>query len=330
MDYNFLKKYFDKRECSVCDGTKRNYLYALAELAKHMGSEHFQTDPVKVPEFEDVVQFVSNWGAPPQQKARVYLGMKFWHKAHGEDDKDKQYTPVFTDEKMKQSKKRAKQLSSAKEKGNWLDHGCLAKWAKRLRAEVFSWKDYRSELLTRDQVRTLGLAFLFTYHLKYPVRNDLCTVQYGVPPEPTINYIDMDKHEIVFNVYKGSAAKKKPVHQPLDRTMWRLFVRIRKQQSMRDKTKLADTKGYLLMTSRMKPVQKHCMSSWLNQACKQNKITCEDCKGKRIGTSLLRKIVITNYHKGTPTLNKTKHFAETCCMHSVDQSQLYRRVDQEI
>ena len=331
MDYKFFKDYFDTLDCpeGICGGTKRNYIYALAELARHMG-DRFRCEDGKicVPEFDDVVSYVSEWSAPPQQKARVYLGMKYWHKMHGEDNLDKQYTPVFTEEKMKQSKERAKQLSSDKEKTNWLDFKCVSRWAQNLRGRVFSWSDYRQEKLNKHQMRTLSLAFLFTYHLKYPVRNDLCTVQYGVEPSDEINYLDMNTHEIVFNHYKGSN-KKKPVRQKLDRVMWRLFVRIRKQQSLRDKTKLADTKGYLIVNSHMNPIKKSCMSSWLNQACKQNGVTCEDCKGRRIGTSLLRKIVITNHHKGSPSLIKTKYFAETCCMHSTDQSQLYRRIDQE-
>ena len=80
------------------------------------------------------------------------------------------------------------------------------------------------------------------------------------------------------------------------------------------------TDGHLLKNRYWKPMQANSFTSYLKTNCSD---CFECCKGKRMGCSLLRHLVVSWKNRNAPTLLEKEDLAGVM-MHSPEESDLYR------
>ena len=69
-------------------------------------------------------------------------------------------------------------------------------------AEVF--QHNKNNKFDKKEFHKLQLAFILSFHLKYPLRRDLSTVTYSTNPGPTGNVIDLHGQRLHLRKYKNS------------------------------------------------------------------------------------------------------------------------------
>ena len=150
--------------------------------------------------------------------------------------------------------------------------------------------------------------------MKTPVRRDLATVNYLKYDTDKDNYIDINSQKLVLNHYKTVKFYGKKTIS-INRDAWKAFSWMRKQHRLRGLTD-----GHLLKNRYWKPMQANSFTSYLKTNCSD---CFECCKGKRMGCSLLRHLVVSWKNRNAPTLLEKEDLAGVM-MHSPEESDLYR------
>ena len=317
MDGKFFIAYL-KDMCQVAPNTVRTYGYSLAWLAKRIEGflvrEGEGRTVVEIPTPEQVIDYMDRNKVGETRRMLSYTAMKVWHKCHGEEAERKRYGAPLVDCKRCVDATYEKQQKSETETKNWVEQGCLKKYAAELRKRTYALD--KNQLFTKDQYAELQLGFMLTYLLKYPVRRDLATVQWTVPDEDdkTTNYLDGAVREVVYQKYKTSKHHGTIKHK-LSRDMWRLLALIRKQQKMR---KLDD--GPILLSRYWRAMSPNAFGMWMKREMKK----CPGCEDKSVGCMAVRKSVITHKRRGCMSFQKRAAFAKEC-MHSARQQEFYRK-----
>ena len=175
------------------------------------------------------------------------------------------------------------QEKTKREKDAWVDMKELKKAAKKLRAETYALP--KKELWSKADYKRGQLAFLLTFHLKYPARRDICQVRYNAVDSTKGSVLLDATHEIVFRTHK--TRKKYPeVTLKLDRDMWRLAQLLRKQHALRGHV----GEGHLIRNCSWAPLTPNAFTMWFKRELSR---CCECCAGKSLGCTMLRKIKIT-------------------------------------
>ena len=284
-------------------GSIRTYCYNLCWLAKRMdgfGEETF-------PPAEDVIKYMEENEVGWKRQQMSYSAMKVLMNAKENWDESKKYAVPLLNVKHKIQSDYEKQERTERQKTNWVDYACLKKHAKELNAEAIAQDKHM--LWTKEQFARAQLAFILLFHLKYPIRRDLCTIQYNVADAPN----KLEGKEIVITKHK--TMKKNPEYRfQLDRKMWRLLQLLRKQHLMR-----GIKSGPILLNKFWKGMMPNSFTNWM----KREMGKLESCKGKSVSCLGIRHSVITHQRRHDSTLDKRKEFAR-CCMHSESMNEQYR------
>ena len=296
----------DDKRSTRSQSSVRTYCYNICWLAKRMDG-FSETD---LPDPENVIKYCEDNDVSLKRRQMSYSSMKVLHNARDEIAQSRKYAAPLTDVKHKLTAELDKQERTERQKACWVDFHDLKKNAKMLTAETVALD--KNSLWTKEQFARAQLAFILTFHIKYPIRRDLCSVQYGVPETDNEGNKLIGK-EIVLRDHK--VKKFIPEFRfRLDRTMWRLVQLLRKQHALR-----GITSGFLLLNRYWKRMHPNSYTNWM----KREMGKLESWKGKSSGCLAIRHSVITHRRRNDSTLEKRKEFAR-CCMHGIAQSEHYR------
>ena len=132
----------------------------------------------ELPQAEDVILYMEENAVPTRRRQMSYNAMKVIHNIRGNHAESKKYAMPLLQCKRKLQQDYDKQERTERQKSNWIDYTELKCQAKKLREEAF--KLPKGELWDKEQYARAQLAFILTFHMKYPIRRDLCTVKYEV------------------------------------------------------------------------------------------------------------------------------------------------------
>ena len=300
---NDFHEYLKENTNGLSANTTKTYAYNLQWLRKRIDG----FNGIKPPKPEDILEYMETSNVGPLRRQSSYVALKVLHNCCNEHDCSKCYGLPLVECHQKLSSERHKQQRSQKQKKNWVDFGQLKKFAACLRTTVY--KVDKDKLWNKNEYAMLQLAFILTYHLKYPVRRDLASVVYDEGP----NRLHMKTRTITYTQHKNSRWRKNPYVHKLTRETWRLVSLIRKQQKMR---KLEST--HLLLNRYWNKMTPNGYSSWLKREMK----TMPECGDKRIGVMAIRHSVISHHRRKEMRLLQKDNFAERC-MHGVKTNELY-------
>ena len=285
--------------------TIRQYGYSLRWINQRM--DGFVVGE-KVPCPEEVLEYMENAKVDEGRRKNVYVAIKMWHLGKGETSCCEKYSSHLKRCCDALANQREKQVRSKRQNKNWIDYKDLKKFAARMRDEVLAFP--KKVIWGKPEYTKATLTFVILFHMKYPVRRDIFTVKFGSGE----NYLDEATKEIVLTKYKTSD-KHGEKRFKLSRPMWTIAQRLLIQQKMRD-----ISGDYLILNTYFKPMSANGFSQWFSREMAKQ---CEMAKGKRVGCTLLRHIVITHLNRNQKTFSEKKALAEKC-MHSVKTHESYR------
>ena len=301
----FKEKLCDSEKCPS-DSTLKTYAYSMAWMAKRI--DGFTKD--NVPDCETIMKYMDGNKVKTTRRLASYTALKVWHNCKGEKDCSSKFCTPLILAKREQDSHYAKQERSEHQDKNWVDFKVLKKYAACIREKTFHLD--KNKLWTKDEYAMATLAFILQYHLIYPIRRCLCTVQWGTK-EDDGNYLDTKTQTIVYNKHKTAKWKGQVTHK-LSRQLWRLFSLLRKQQKMRD-----IQSGPILLNRYWRKMSKNGYSSWLKREMKK----CYGCADKEVGCLIIRHAVITHKRRHCMTNAQREKFANQC-MHSAATNDTYR------
>ena len=298
-----------KCETSRCESSVKTYCYNLCWLTKRI--DGFEEG--SVPEFEAIMDYMTENKIPLRRQQASYVAMKVLLNARGNTTESEKYARPLVDVRNKLQGIREKQEMTETKAKNWVPMCDLKKIAKQAKMETFALDKH--VLWDKDQYARAQLAFILTFHLKYPLRRILCTIRYN-PEDPTTgNVLDDENKKIIIREHKMQRKYKDPFEFQLDRNMWRLAQLLRRQHKMRGLTK----ESPLILSRFWKPMTRNSYCHWMKR--EMGKLEC--CKGKSVGCLAIRHSVITHRRRNDSTLADRKTFAYNC-MHKPTTNELYR------
>ena len=287
--------------------TIRQYGYSLRWINERM--DGFVVGE-KVPCAENVLEYMENSKVDNGRRKNVYCALKMWHLAKGEPSCCEKYSTHLKRCCDALACQQEKQVLTKSQKKNWIEHKELKKFAAKMRDEVLAFP--KKQIWGKPEYTKATLAFVILFHMKHPVRRDLFTVKYGLGEHE--NYLDEDAKEIVLTKYKTSDSHGEQRFK-LSRPMWTIAQRLIAQQKMRD-----ISSDYLILNTYFKPMKSNGFSQWFSREMAKR---CEAAKGKRVGCTMMRRIVITHMNRNQKTWSERKEQAGKC-MHSVKTHESYR------
>ena len=287
--------------------TIRQYGYCMRWLAERMdGFEAGESIPCP----EDVLQYMEEAKISNGRRKNIYVAMKMWYLGKENPSCCEKFSTHLKRCCDALANEGEKQIRSKRQNSNWVNYKDLKKFAATMRDEVLAFP--KRMIWGKPEYVKATLTFVILFHLKHPVRRDLFTVKYG--PGEHANYLDLQNKTIVLSKYKTSDAHGVTTLR-LSRPLWTLATRLIAQQKMRDiKT------GHLILNTYFKPMSSNGFSQWFAREMQKH---CEAAKGKRIGCTLMRHIVITHLNRNQKTFSEKKALADKC-MHSVKTHETYR------
>lgn len=283
--------------------TLRTYAYNLEWLRKRM-----DFDGMNPPPCCDVLDYMDTNKVTLLRRQNSYIALKNLHKALGEKDKCEAYGLPLVECRHALTSLTEKQERSPSQNKNWVEFSDLKKYAAILRKHVYSLD--KDKAWSKDEYATLQMAFILTYHLKFPVRRILATVMYS---GEGVNTLDMKSKSITYTKHKNSRWRKEPYTHKLTREMWKLFKLIHRQQKLRELDP-----GPILLNRYWGPMTLNGYSTWFKREMKR----MPDCGKRVIGCMAIRHSVISHYRRNEMRLLAKKDFANRC-MHSVKRNELY-------
>lgn len=293
----------DKHKTGISKRSLETYAYSLMWLDRRME----QFDPFDV---DAALEYLG--GHTPSRKKASMNALQVWARCHGRQDcchKLKAPYRTCCDGMMAE---RSKQQRSKREEQNWVDFKPVRNFARDLRTEVFALP--KNDLWGGEAYHKAQLAFILTYHLRYPIRRDLMTVlrTEDIDREHQ-NYVDEATQQFVYNNFKTHKHMGRVTHR-LSRPMWRLYRLLCTQQNLGGRVRT-----HVLLNKHWRPFSKCGYTVWLQTEMRRR---CPECAGKRFGCGMLRKCVITHRRKDQWSNEERACFAKDC-MHSETENSLY-------
>ena len=307
--------------------TTNTYGYSLNWMASRMdGFEYDGTTydgvvaggRITVPKPETIIDWMDTNKASKSRRMLSFTALKVWHNCFGEDAESAVYGPPLVSCRRCISADYDKQQRSPEQSANWVDHGCLKKYGAELRKRVFALN--KNVRWSKNEVTDAQLAFFITYHLTFPIRRDLHTVEFGIEPaeDEKRNYVDMKTRKVVYNHHKTLRWHGIINHQ-MNRPMWRLFSLLRKQHKLRK----SEVK-FVLVNRHWKKFSPSGFSNFLTREFKK----MPGCEHKSVGCTGIRHSVITHANRNQRTIAQNREYARKC-MHSTKLNAQYRLIEKD-
>ena len=293
------------------EGTNRTYCYNLCWLKKRI--DGFDSEQ-GYPSFCEVMDYMTENKIPARRQMSTYIAMKVLLNQRGLTEESEKYGRPLVEVRNELQNEYDRQELTGRAKKNWIEYKDICCCAKTLQAETFALD--KRVLWTKQQYTRAQLAFVLTFHLKYPLRRVLCTVKY-LPKDPSVGNVLDDKTKVItIREHKMQRKYKDPFTFQLDRKMWRLAQLIRRQHKLRG----VEADAHLLLSKYWRPMTRNTFCNWM----KREMSTFDCCKGKSIGCLAIRRSVISHKRRGDRRMVDLKQIASDC-MHSVKANELYRR-----
>lgn len=213
------------------------------------------------------------------------------------------------------------------QKNNWLDYDELIKVINQIMAEVKHRKITTKTELSSKEFDILQQLLILRTYIAFPLRNDFADMKILTRKEfqdlddgekKEKNYLvilPQNKKQFHINQFKNQkfiGSKILDVPQKLNRVI-NLWMKHNKSG------------WYLVKTDKVSPMNPNGITKYLNKIFLKH-------SGKKISTSMIRHIVISNLLKDEPTLAEKeveKQKIEDTFLHTKEMNQLYRKVDRE-
>ena len=298
----------DKAKCPS-ESSLKTYAYSILWLSKRMD---FPADG-SFPKPEQVMEYMENAKVSHMRRCSVYTALKKYHGCM-DDGECAKYCTCLVRAKRAVDANYMKQERTKRQEKNWIEFPVLKKFAYSLRDDVFKYD--KNAFWSKVQFTKAQLAFILLFHLRYPIRRELSTVQWDPKRtewEKTDNYIDFKEHVVVLQKHKTS--KYTGTHKlKLTRNLWRLWGLLKKQQNRRK-----IYKGHILLNKYYRPMSPSGFTTWLKNEMR----LCEGCEKKGISCMIIRHCCITHRRRHEMSLYQKRQFAHDC-LHSEGRNELYR------
>ena len=302
---------FRKELCACdsarCESSIKTYCYNLCWLKKRI--DGFDDDG-GVPKFEAIMDYMTENKIPLRRQQASFVAMKVLLNARGKSSE--KYARPLLEVRNQLQGIQEKQLMTESKAKNWISMKDLKAIAKDCRVQTYQLDKH--VLWSKEEYARAQLAFILTFHLKYPLRRVLCTVKYK-PADSTVGNVLDDKTKVITIRDHKMKRKQTSYEFQLDRNMWRLAQLLRGQHAMRGIV----SDSTLLLSKYWKPMSRNSFCVWLKR--EMSKFEC--CKGKSVGCLLIRNCVISHRRRKDMKLAQKEQFARDC-MHSAGQNELYR------
>ena len=310
-----VEKYMKIFKTKLCDSDKcpsdsslRTYAYAIAWLADRM-----EFPEGKLPDCEDVLEYLENAKVTNTRRAAVYTALKKYYGSCGDKCNCDKYSGPLVRAKQAVDADYRKQKRTNKQNKNWVEHSELKKFAIKLRDETY--KLDKHSFWSKEEVMRAQLAFILLFHLRYPIRRDLATVKWSNKEtewKEDDNYLDQENKQIVLQRHKVWKHKG-TVRFRLSRALWRLWSLLKRQQLKRK------IEGKILVNKHYKGMTPNNFSAWLTREMKQ----CPGCEAKKISCMIIRHCCITHKRRNEMTNDEKETYANNC-LHSEKTNNQYR------
>jgi hypothetical protein len=291
------------------DSTISTYCYNLCWLEKRLDG----FTETEQPSFNAIMDYMTENKIPLRRQQSSFVAMKVLHNTRGQKEESERYARPLIDVKGRLQNEYNKQERTERQKKNWVDFKDLSCCAKMLRAETY--KLDKNSLWTKDEYARAQLAFILTFHLKYPLRRILCTIIYKPENKNLGNVLDDKNRKVIIREHKMQRKYKDPFEYRLDRNMWRLAQLLRKQHKLRGVTENAT----LLVSRYWRSMSRNSYCNGL----KREMSRLEPCKGKSVGCLAIRNSVITHKRRHDSKILEREEFAYNC-MHQAATNEMYR------
>ena len=306
-------KCFNDELCK-CDSKRTassvtTYCYNLCWLQKRLDG----FDDGGFPSFEAVMDYMTENKIPARRQQSTFVAMKVLLNARGKTSESEKYAQPLIDVRNQLQNAREKQEMSETKAKNWVEFKDLKAIAKQTRTDTFNLD--KRVLWSKDEYARAQIAFILTFHFKFPLRRVLCTVKYK-PADPTSgNVLDDKTKTIIIRDHKMKRKYPEPFTFQLDRNMWRLAQLLRAHHTMRGVKEDMN----LILSRYWRPMSRNSFCTWLKREMR----AFECCKGKNVGCLMIRNVVISHRRRSEMKLAQKEQFAKDC-MHSTKQNELYR------
>ena len=214
-----------------------------------------------------------------------------------------------------------KQEKTETQEKNWIDYNTFIKVINELLNTVKNEDIQKKDKLTRAEYVLLQKYVILSFYQVYPLRNDVADMkvisqkEYDSLKDKKNNYFVKDdkNYKIVLNAFKN-----------VSRIGSKVFVLPLKLVKIVKLWLKHNTSGYLFtLNNGRDPLTPNGITKLLNSIFKKA------CDGKKISTSMLRHINISQKLKNEPTIQEKKteeKKTEDVYMHSASMNQLYRKI----
>ena len=308
---NFLKK--SERCSNLRPNTLSTYGYSLNWMATRIDGFEYDGTHITVPKPETVIDYMDSNKVSQSRRTSSYTALKVWHNCRGETTESTAYGPSLICSKRCIDAEYNKQQRNPKQEKNWVEYACLKKYGATMRAKVFALD--KNKMWSKNEVSDAQIAFFVTYHLSFPIRRDLATLQWGikVQEDEKRNYVDLKTRDAIYNQHKTVKWYGQIKHQ-LNRPMWRLVSLLIKQQKKR---KLGT--NFIMVNRHWRKFTGSGFSNFLSRELKK----MPGCEHKSVGCTSLRHSVITHHNRNDKTIAQKTEWARRC-MHSTKLNDQYR------
>jgi len=269
---------------NIAESSIKTYVSILSNL---FYKGHERTEPIDLAFFKNekhIMELLEE--RPPSVRKTILASIVV---LNGKEHKNEMLEKQMKDDAEESDRITASQTKSEKQKENWIDYAEVKQLQNTYELEAVKLLNGKGklnndehELLTKFLILSMSSGVYFP-----PRRSEMITIKLAGIDKEKDNYIDLAKNQIVYNAYKTS---KKYGEQRIEFPA--SFKAILKKY-------LAKVKGqtYLLETNG-KQMTAQQLTRELNAIF-----------GKRISTSMLRHIYLSDLYKDIPKLNKMNEIA---------------------
>lgn len=317
-----------KKTRTIKDASLNTYICSLKTLKKKLEPndppELNNTDFLK--DYDKVISIIDNDKLTSQKNRLTAILVAL----NSDDDKDNQliekyglHLKLLSDKYVSFLKQQTKTKTQA---DNWISYNDLIKVINDIMDEVKLQKLNKKTELNNKQFDLLQQLVILSTYIAFPLRNDLADMKVLNKKDfSNLEKIQTDKENYLIVISKT----KKEFHINQFKNQKFMGSKILEVQPKLNKVinlwlKHNLSGWYLVKNDRKTPINPNGITKYLN------KIFMQFTK-KKISTSMIRHIVISNTLKNEPTIaqneKKNKHIEDTF-LHTKEMNDLYRKIDE--
>lgn len=212
-----------------------------------------------------------------------------------------------------------KQEKTDKQKNNWVEYEDIVKLISSLKTWINNLKLFNKKNLSNKDFNILQEYVLLNTYLNYPIRNDYANMpifklddynKLNSDIQLKNNYLILDGSDMYFYLNNFKNVKKIGTKK--------IKINDELKEILNKWLNVNDTKYFILKSNRMNPINENGLTKYLNNIFMKY-------FNKKVGSSLIRHIIISHKLKNEKTIKQKEAFADNF-LHSSFVNELYRKV----